>query len=127
MGRNVVRLADWLWWLKSGLSKGSGQGWIRTSEGVKTADFICWTLNYSLSTSGWPIGWARNQSPLKQEQADWLKQREKVTRIAGKREEGGSARPMEENDAFIEFTEKRIQLLNNRLKKVNLTSDSLGS
>jgi uncharacterized protein YecT (DUF1311 family) len=50
-----------------------------------------------------------------------------VTRIAGKREEGGSARPMEENDAFIEFTEKRIQLLNNRLKKVNLTSDSLGS
>lgn len=57
------------------------------------------------------------RAALKQEQADWLKQREKVTRTAGQRAEGGSARPMEENDAFAEFTEKRIQLLNNRLKK----------
>jgi uncharacterized protein YecT (DUF1311 family) len=63
---------------------------------------------------------------LKKEQADWLKQREKVTRIAGKRSEGGSASPMEENNAFAEFTEKRIELLNNRLKKLNLKSDLPG-
>jgi len=70
---------------------------------------------------------APNARPaLKQEQADWLKQREKVTRIAGKRAEGGSARSMEENYAFAEFTEKRIQLLNNRLKKLNLKSDFTG-
>jgi len=70
---------------------------------------------------------APNARPaLKQEQADWLKQREKVTRIAGKRAEGGSARPMEENDAFADFTERRIQVLNNRLKKLSLKSDVPG-
>jgi uncharacterized protein YecT (DUF1311 family) len=63
---------------------------------------------------------------LKQEQANWLKQRDKVTRLAGMRAEGGSARPMEENNAFAEFTEKRIQLLNSRLKKLNLKSDFPG-
>ena len=66
------------------------------------------------------------KSALNQEQADWLKQREKVTRIAGQRSEGGSARPMEENDAFAEFTEKRIQLLNNRLKKLKAKSNFPG-
>jgi len=66
------------------------------------------------------------RSALKQEQTDWLKQREKVTRIAGKMAEGGSARPMEENNAFAEFTEKRIQLLSSRLKKLNLKSDFPG-
>ena len=66
------------------------------------------------------------RAALKQEQADWLKQREKVTRLAGQRAEGGSARPMEENDAFAEFTEKRIELLNNRLKKFGAKFDSPG-
>jgi hypothetical protein len=37
----------------------------------------------------------RAQAALKQEQADRLKQREKVTRLADKRAEGGSASPME--------------------------------
>ena len=60
---------------------------------------------------------SKAKSALKQEQADWLKQRAKVTRIAGQKEEGGSASPMEENNAFVEFTEKRIKLLNDVLKK----------
>jgi uncharacterized protein YecT (DUF1311 family) len=62
----------------------------------------------------------RAQAALKQEQADWLKRREKVTRLAGKREEGGNASPMESNYAFAEFTGKRIRLLNDRLKKLGI-------
>ena len=63
---------------------------------------------------------ARAQAVLKKEQADWLKQREKVIRVAGKREDGGSASPMESNYAFSDFTAKRIQLLNDRLKKLGM-------
>jgi uncharacterized protein YecT (DUF1311 family) len=63
---------------------------------------------------------ARAQAVLKKEQADWLKQREKVARVAGKREDGGSASSMESNYAFSEFTAKRIQLLNDRLKKLGM-------
>ena len=65
---------------------------------------------------------SRAQAALKREQADWLKQREKATHAAGKREEGGSASPTEANDAFAEFTAKRIQLLDNRLKKLGIES-----
>jgi uncharacterized protein YecT (DUF1311 family) len=67
---------------------------------------------------------AKAQATLKQEQADWLKQREKVTYLAGKKEEGGSASPMESNYAFAEFTQKRIQLLGDRLKKLRRSKQS---
>ena len=63
---------------------------------------------------------ARAQAVLKKEQADWLKQREKVIRVAGKRPDGGSASPTESNYVFSEFTGKRIQLLNDRLKKLGI-------
>ena len=66
---------------------------------------------------------ARAQAVLKKEQADWLKQREKVARVAGKREDGGSASPMESNYAFSDFTAKRIQLLNDRRKKLGIEPD----
>jgi uncharacterized protein YecT (DUF1311 family) len=62
----------------------------------------------------------RARAVLKKEQADWLKQREKVTGVAGKRADGGSASPMESNYVFSEFTGKRIQLLNDRLKKLGI-------
>jgi uncharacterized protein YecT (DUF1311 family) len=62
----------------------------------------------------------RARTALKHEQANWLKQREKVTHLAGKRAVGGSASPMESNYAFAEFTAKRIQLLNDRLKKLGI-------
>jgi uncharacterized protein YecT (DUF1311 family) len=62
------------------------------------------------------------QTTLKREQADWLKQRVKVTYLAGQKEEGGSASSMESNDAFADFTRKRIQLLNDRLKKLGIVA-----
>jgi uncharacterized protein YecT (DUF1311 family) len=64
----------------------------------------------------------RAQTTLKREQAEWLKQRTKVTNLAGQKEEGGSASSMESNDAFADFTRKRIQLLNDRLKKLGVKS-----
>jgi hypothetical protein len=39
-----------------------------------------------------------------------------IRNFVGKKEEGGSASSMESNYAFAEFTGKRIQLLNDRLK-----------
>jgi len=62
----------------------------------------------------------RAQTTLKREQTDWLKQRVKVTYLAGQKEEGGSASSMESNYAFADLTRKRIQLLNDRLKKLGL-------
>jgi uncharacterized protein YecT (DUF1311 family) len=62
----------------------------------------------------------RAQTTLKREQADWLKQRVKVTYLAGQKEEGGSASSMESNYAFADFTRKRIQLLSDRLKKLGI-------
>ena len=68
----------------------------------------------------------RAQTTLKREQADWLKQRTKVTHLAGQKEEGGSASAMESNDAFAEFTRKRIQQLNDRLKKLGVEAGQGG-
>jgi uncharacterized protein YecT (DUF1311 family) len=62
----------------------------------------------------------RAQATLKRDQSDWLKQRMKAALLAAKKEEGGSASPMESNYAFAEFTRKRIQLLNDRLKRLGI-------
>ncbi len=59
----------------------------------------------------------KSRAALRQEQAQWMSQREKIARTAGKKEQGGSAAAMESNTAFADVTLKRIHALGDRLKQ----------
>jgi uncharacterized protein YecT (DUF1311 family) len=63
----------------------------------------------------------KGRAALKEEQTQWLAKRQKTALAAARSEEGGSASPMEANTAFADFTTKRLQALEARLKK--LTAD----
>jgi len=60
----------------------------------------------------------KGKAAFKEEQAQWLAKRQKTARAAAKTEEGGSASSMEANTAFADFTTKRLQALEARLKKM---------
>ena len=63
----------------------------------------------------------KGKAALKEEQAQWLAKRHKTALAAAKSEEGGSASSMEANTAFVDSTTKRIQALEARSKKPNIS------